>query len=46
MQRRHLVHVLKVVKDNRTHAAKALGIGRTTLYRMLRDNPAMFRDAY
>jgi len=46
VQRRHLVHVLKVVKDNRTHAAKALGIGRTTLYRMLRDNPAMFRDAY
>lgn len=38
LQRRYIQRVLKVVKDNRTHAAEILGIGRTTLYRMLRES--------
>ncbi|MGH9916331.1 MAG: helix-turn-helix domain-containing protein, partial [Pyrinomonadaceae bacterium] len=33
-ERRYLVHVLGVVKGNRTHAAEILGIDRRTLYRM------------
>jgi DNA-binding NtrC family response regulator len=35
VQRRHIQHVLKIVKDNKAQAAEILGIGRTTLYRFL-----------
>jgi DNA-binding NtrC family response regulator len=38
VQRRHLLRVLKVVKGHKAHAAKILGIGRTTLYRKLRES--------
>ena len=37
IQRRHIQRVLKCVKDNRVQAAEILGIGRTTLYRFLRE---------
>jgi transcriptional regulator with PAS, ATPase and Fis domain len=37
MERRYIRHVLKLYKGNKTHAAKALGIDRRSLYRRLRD---------
>ena len=40
VQRRHIQHVLKVVKDNKAQAAEILGIARTTLYRLLAENEA------
>jgi transcriptional regulator of acetoin/glycerol metabolism len=35
MEKRYLVHVLGVLKGNRTRAAEVLGIDRRTLYRMM-----------
>lgn len=35
LQRRHIERVLKRVKDKKGQAAEILGIGRTTLYRLL-----------
>jgi len=37
MERRYIRHVLKLYKGNKTHAAKALGIDRRSLYRRLRE---------
>ncbi len=37
IERRHILSVLEVVKGNRTAAAKALGIGRNTLARKLKE---------
>jgi Nif-specific regulatory protein len=37
IERRHILGVLEVVKGNRTAAAKALGIGRNTLARKLKE---------
>jgi DNA-binding NtrC family response regulator len=34
LERRYLLHVLKVVGGNRTRAAEVMGIDRRTLYRM------------
>jgi DNA-binding NtrC family response regulator len=50
VQRRHVQHVLKVVKDNKAQAAQILGIARTTLYRILEnqalgENEVDHRDA-
>jgi len=41
VQRQHVQHVLKVVKDNKAQAAEILGIGRTTLYRILAEDEAL-----
>ena len=41
VQRRHVQRVLKVVKDNKAQAAEILGIGRTTLYRILAEDEAL-----
>jgi DNA-binding NtrC family response regulator len=38
VQRRHVLRVLKAVKDNKAQAAEILGIGRTTLYRFMLEN--------
>jgi DNA-binding NtrC family response regulator len=35
VERRHVMRVLRAVDDNKTVAARILGIGRKTLYRML-----------
>jgi DNA-binding NtrC family response regulator len=35
MERRHVADVLKKVGGNKVQAAKALGIGRRTLYRLI-----------
>jgi len=45
VQRRHIQHVLKVVKDNKAQAAEILGIARPTLYRILAKNEAQQKDA-
>jgi len=37
VQKRHIQYILKAVNGNRLEAAEILGIGRTTLYRFLRD---------
>ena len=37
-EREHILRVLEQVDGNRTEAAKILGIGRSTLWRKLRDN--------
>jgi two-component system response regulator HydG len=37
MERRYIRHVLKLYKGNKTHAARALGIDRRSLYRRLRE---------
>jgi len=37
MERRYIRHVLKLFKGNKTHAAKALGIDRRSLYRRMRE---------
>jgi two-component system response regulator HydG len=37
MERRYIRHVLKLYKGNKTHAAKALGIDRRSLYRRMRE---------
>ena len=37
LQRRHILRVLKQVENNKAEAANILGIGRTTLYRLLKD---------
>src|SRR2546430_127770 len=37
IERRHILGVLELVKGNRTAAAKALGIGRNTLARKLKE---------
>ncbi len=36
VERRYILHVLRMVDDNRTLAARILGIDRKTLYRKLR----------
>jgi hypothetical protein len=41
VQRRHVKGVLKAVNDNKAHAAEILGIGRTTLYRILEENEVL-----
>jgi DNA-binding NtrC family response regulator len=38
VQRRHILRVLKLVKNNKNEAASILGISRTTLYRYLLDS--------
>ena len=38
-ERRHVQRVLELVDGNRAEAARILGIGRTTLYRMLGSSP-------
>lgn len=38
VQRRHILGVLKLVKNNKNEAASILGISRTTLYRYLLDS--------
>jgi len=37
VQKKHIRDILRAVKGNRKEAAEILGIGRTTLYRFLRD---------
>jgi two-component system response regulator HydG len=37
MERHYIRHVLKLFKGNKTHAARALGIDRRSLYRRLRE---------
>jgi len=37
MERAHILHVLATVDDNQTEAAQILGIGRSTLWRKLRE---------
>lgn len=34
LERRYLIHVLKIVENNRTRAAEVFGVDRRTLYRM------------
>ncbi|MYA69336.1 hypothetical protein F4009_14100 [Candidatus Poribacteria bacterium] len=36
VERRAIVHALKVTDNNTSDAAQALGIGRTTLYRKIK----------
>ncbi|MYB93432.1 hypothetical protein F4054_13930 [Candidatus Poribacteria bacterium] len=36
VERRAIVHALKVTSNNTSDAAEALGIGRTTLYRKMK----------
>ncbi|NND96107.1 MAG: sigma-54-dependent Fis family transcriptional regulator [Pirellulaceae bacterium] len=40
IERRYIEHVLHAVDDNRTQAAKILGLDRKTLYRKLKENPS------
>jgi two-component system response regulator HydG len=44
MERRYIRYVLKTLGNNKTHAARALGIDRRSLYRRLAD-PAFREDA-
>lgn len=37
VERSHILHVLKQADNNKTHAAKLLGIGTATLYRKLKE---------
>jgi DNA-binding NtrC family response regulator len=37
VERTHILHVLKLADNNKTHAAKLLGIGTATLYRKLKE---------
>jgi two-component system response regulator HydG len=38
IERRYIDHVLKAVKQNRTQAARVLGLDRKTLYRKLKSD--------
>jgi transcriptional regulator of acetoin/glycerol metabolism len=44
VQRRHIPRVLMLVNDNKVQAAEILGIGRTTLYRLLAGNTTNRED--
>jgi two-component system, NtrC family, response regulator HydG len=44
VQRRHIQRVLMLVNDNKVQAAEILGIGRTTLYRLLAGNTTNRED--
>jgi two-component system, NtrC family, response regulator HydG len=45
IERRYIEHVLKAVDQNRTQAAKILGLDRKTLYRKLKSNLEPNKDA-